>query len=398
MYALYSPEVEIQAITVVHGNTSLENTCRNLLQCLDMLSPHMTLDAPIPIAFGASQPLMDVRTTHAEHVHGEDGLPPFPSSFEDQRDSSSAAPTLYTLSHERTAAEEILYQLRRHPPHSLTLVFLGPLTNLAKAMLADSEHLSTLSRCASIVVMGGAVHQPTPGGNITPYAEFNFYADPLAASLVLQSGLPVVLVPLDVTETCRLGLSFFEEKLKPRLHRRFVLDAFLENCLQHLFVFMQSLVEDKQLQQKQQQQQNVLKMQEGKNCFSNENNNNVVLQSVEETLNTTPSLSTASIAMHDPLCLGVVIDPGILESVHAMYMDIETHPGAQTRAMCLVDGRPWKDPAEAKPMKGALYKSVQGLGPRPVDVVMKVDCDRFFAGFVQRVFQLEWDVRYAWQG
>lgn len=66
----------------------------------------------------------------------------------------------------RTAAEEILHQLRSCEPQTLSLVMLGPLTNLALAMRADDERLSVLSRVKSIVVMGGAIHQPTPGISI----------------------------------------------------------------------------------------------------------------------------------------------------------------------------------------------------------------------------------------
>jgi len=91
--------------------------------------------------------------------------------------------------------------------------------------------------------MGGAIHMPTPGGNITPNAEFNFYCDPYAASVVLQSGLPITVVPLDVTECCRLRHSVYEQQLMP-LADHAPLPSFVTSFLKHLYGHMFRLDED----------------------------------------------------------------------------------------------------------------------------------------------------------
>jgi len=120
---------------------------------------------------------------HAQHVHGHDGL------------GGISAPEPANVDIVRY--DQLYADLIQEYEAELAVVAIGPLTNLA-AMLASKPDL--MRRVGKIVIMGGAVWKP---GNVTPHAEFNFYRDPVAAAEVLSSGLPVTIVPLDVTSRCR---------------------------------------------------------------------------------------------------------------------------------------------------------------------------------------------------
>ena len=96
--------------------------------------------------------------------------------------------------------------MARQYPNELTLIATAPLTNLALALQKDREGMRKLKE---VVIMGGAVRTK---GNITPYAEFNIFSDPLAAKIVFESGLPITLVPLDVTHQVSLTSQWMEDK------------------------------------------------------------------------------------------------------------------------------------------------------------------------------------------
>lgn len=177
IFALRSPELDVRAITTVAGNTSVENALRNTLLLLDVLG------APaIPVARGAAWPLKRA-PIRAEQVHGADGLGNVTTVYPPPRRSPF----------ERDATELILSTIAAERDE-LTLVATGPLTNLARALEADA---ATVRRLGKLVVMGGAVRT---WGNTSAVAEFNFFCDPEAARAVLEAGLDVTLVPLDVTE------------------------------------------------------------------------------------------------------------------------------------------------------------------------------------------------------
>jgi purine nucleosidase len=106
-------------------------------------------------------------------------------------------------------AEELIIKMARQYPDEMTLIATAPLTNLALALQRDREGMGRLKK---ITMMGGAVRTR---GNITPYAEFNIYSDPLAAKIVLDSELPITLVPLDVTHQVPLTPQSMEERVKP---------------------------------------------------------------------------------------------------------------------------------------------------------------------------------------
>ena len=176
LFAWNSPEIQVQAITTVAGNVTVEAASTNLLRLLALRRP-----VPRPVvAAGAAGPLARALTT-ATRYHGEDGLGDLPDWPEVERLPGSPA-----------AVEVILDAARRHE-RDLTIVALGPLTNLALALKEDADALARVGR---VVAMGGAVDVP---GNVTPAAEFNMFVDPEAAHRVLAAGLPLEIVPLDAT-------------------------------------------------------------------------------------------------------------------------------------------------------------------------------------------------------
>lgn len=177
-----SPELDVLALTVVAGNAPLAGTARNAARMVAVRRP-----ARLPqIVLGAAAPLRRALVTATHDEHGGDGLgdavdwPPVTSP--------PASPS----------AAETLVALARAHGERLTLIALGPLTNLALALRLDAD---ALRRTGRVVVMGGAVDVP---GNTATDAEFNIYVDPEAAREVFDAGLRVDLVPLDATRQTRI--------------------------------------------------------------------------------------------------------------------------------------------------------------------------------------------------
>ena len=175
LLALASPELNVLGITAVAGNVPLALTARNICQVLELAGR-----TDVPVYAGAAQPLQRKLVT-AEHVHGNTGL------------NGPTLPEPSMKLAEGDAADFIVRTVRAQPAGTVTLCALGPLTNLA---LALSRAPDIAHRLQQIVLMGGGCFE---GGNITPAAEFNMYVDPHAASQVLASGAPIVMLPLDVT-------------------------------------------------------------------------------------------------------------------------------------------------------------------------------------------------------
>lgn len=176
LFALACPEaLEVLAITCVAGNVPLGMTVRNARRICELAGR-----SDLPVHAGCDRPMGRDLVT-AEHVHGRSGLdgPDLP------------APQMPVQ--EGHAVDLIIDTLRRHPPGSVTLVALGPLTNIATAFEAAPE---IAARVREIVLMGGAY---AAHGNVTPVAEFNIHVDPQAADVVLHAGAPLVMLPLDVT-------------------------------------------------------------------------------------------------------------------------------------------------------------------------------------------------------
>ncbi len=172
--ALASPEVTLEAVTTVSGNVSVEQTTYNALSLLTL-----TGHTDIPVAYGSSQPLVRERID-AAHVHGQNGL----------GDVLLPEPTIAPV--EQQAVDLIIEKIMSNPGE-ITLVPIGPLTNIALAVRREPR---IAQRVREVVIMGGALRVP---GNVTPSAEFNIFADPHAAQIVFHAGWPLRLVSLDVT-------------------------------------------------------------------------------------------------------------------------------------------------------------------------------------------------------
>jgi len=188
-----SPGVRVEAVTTVAGNVSLGQCTLNLFRLLALRQPE-----PWPaVAAGAAAPLARPLRT-AEGYHGADGL-----------GNLGDWPEVQAKPGPRHAADLIVEMARSHG-EGLTLVALGPLTNLALACAAD---LAAMRRIGRVVAMGGAVDVP---GNVTPAAEFNIHVDPEAAARVLDAGLRLDLVPLDATRQATVTRVELERALGAR--------------------------------------------------------------------------------------------------------------------------------------------------------------------------------------
>lgn len=176
LLALASPdELNVMAITTVAGNVRVDKTSRNA-----RLAREWAGREDVPVYAGAGKPL--VRTPiYAENIHGKEGLPGV-EVHEPKQGLAKGSAVQYLIDTLNTAA-----------PHSITIAMLGPQTNLALALIQAPEITQGIKE---VVVMGGAHFN---GGNITPVAEFNLFADPDAAKVVLASGVTLTYVPLDVT-------------------------------------------------------------------------------------------------------------------------------------------------------------------------------------------------------
>lgn len=175
LLALASPEVEVMGVVAVAGNVPLPLTQRNARIVCELAGRH-----DIPVFAGCDRPLRR-RLVTAEHVHGKTGLdgPPLPDPRLPLQDEDGV--------------DFIIRTLRQEPSGTVTLCPLGPLTNIATAFARAPD---IVGRVQEIVLMGGAYFEV---GNITPAAEFNIYVDPEAAAAVFAAGVPLTVMPLDVT-------------------------------------------------------------------------------------------------------------------------------------------------------------------------------------------------------
>lgn len=175
LLALASPELEVLGITAVAGNVPLPLTELNARKVLELAGRQ-----DVPVHAGCETPIKRKLVT-AEHVHGKTGLDGI----------ELPAPSIPLQS--MHAVDFIIETLRQQPEGSVTLVPIGPLTNIATAFARAPD---IIPRVQQIVLMGGAYFEV---GNITPAAEFNIYVDPEAAKEVFASGVPLVVLPLDAT-------------------------------------------------------------------------------------------------------------------------------------------------------------------------------------------------------
>lgn len=272
LLAFGSPAARVEAITTVAGNVDVDRATRNLCRIVAAAQPR-----PVPrLARGAAAPLRLPLVT-AAHVHGDDGLGGLDRHVEpDGRPRYPDPP----LSLEMRDGPDVILDVARRYGAELTLIALGPLTNVALALQRDPAAVRRIGR---IIAMGGAVAVP---GNVTPAAEFNFYVDPEAAAAVLDADLPIELIPLDVTRQVVLA----EAALAARLaEARSPLARFIEDFTRHGLDFAEAR-ED------------------------------------------------GGIILHDPLAVGVALDP-TLATFEALRVSVECE-GRHTRGLSLADRRP----------------------------------------------------------
>lgn len=301
LLALSSPELSVEGITVVAGNVEVDVGLRNALQILELAGR-----SEIPVARGAEAPLIG-RLVTSKHVHGENGL------------GNVELPAPSTAPFAGTATELMVSKIREHPGR-ITLIPVGPLTNIA---LLLKQHPELRSDIKDIVLMGGSLS----GGNITPAAEFNIYNDPEAAEIVFHAGVPLVMVGLDVTEKTVLGAKQL---------------AAVPRAASPIHQFVWNLTD----------------------FHLNER-------------------GAEGIMMHDPLAVGVVVDPTFVEIEH-LHVGVETK-GDKTRGETVAA------------RKGYMIQFRESHGTRTVvgqeeltpnaRICVEVDSERFLEFFVDRVLR-----------
>lgn len=201
LLAVASPEVQIEAVTVVHGNCSAAQGVVNALGVLELAGA-----GDVPVYRGFSRPLVQPRLL-APETHGTTGL-------------GYARLPPPTAEPRPGHAMDFLIQRIMRSPGEITLIAVGPLTNVAVALRREPRLADAVR---DVIIMGGAIRH---GGNTTPLAEFNTYVDPHAAHIVYHSGMPITLVPLDVTYQCILTPTDVKRLLRVKSPiTRFIADA-----------------------------------------------------------------------------------------------------------------------------------------------------------------------------
>ena len=185
MLALNSPELDVRAITVVPGNVTASQGLENALRMVSLANR-----CDIPVAAGAQHPLFQKLIT-AEFWHGKNGLANVALPASKCKVVSQFGP-------------DLIIQMVHDAPHEITLVPVGPLTNIALAVLKDP---SIVPLVKEVIIMGGAI----TGGNVNAAAEANIYNDPEAAQIVFQAGWPLTMVGLDVGDKTLFSQRYLDQ-------------------------------------------------------------------------------------------------------------------------------------------------------------------------------------------
>jgi inosine-uridine nucleoside N-ribohydrolase len=281
LLALRSPELDVIGITTVCGNVPVGQATKNLIRVLSLLPPSSVL-----VGQGAARPLeYQLATTAA--FHGTDGLGELDRFVDEAGVCRYAAPRLPAA---LPTAQEVWQECGRRCPGELVLISLGPLTNLALALKVSP---ATVQRFTRIIAMAGAIAVP---GNATPAAEFNVYVDPHAAKRVLQAGLPLTLVPLDVTTQVGYDRSRIAALAQGSSDR---VTCFIADALGRGFDFAETV--------------------EGH----------------------------GQVYLHDPLAVAAVLDPSLIRA-EALHVEVET-AGEAARGATIADRRMLQPEHKAKP-------------------------------------------------
>jgi inosine-uridine nucleoside N-ribohydrolase len=185
MLALNSPELDVRGLTVVPGNVTAAMGLENALRMVSLANR-----CDIPVAAGAQHPLFQKLIT-AEFWHGKNGLA-----------NVELPPSKCTV--DPRFGPDLIIQLVHASPHEITLVPVGPLTNIALAVEKDP---SIVPLVKEVILMGGSIS----GGNVTAAAEFNIYNDPEAAQIVFQAGWPLTMVGLEVGNRALFTHKYLDE-------------------------------------------------------------------------------------------------------------------------------------------------------------------------------------------
>lgn len=266
MTAILHPDIELVAACSVNGNQTIEKTTENTLRVMEFLKR-----PDIPVYRGCELPMVctldperkpDVPKVEKSDVHG-DWLP-IPKA---------------TIKVQSQHAVNYLIDTYMNTTESITLVPVGPLTNLGMALRIEPR---IAERIPEVVIMGGGHHI----GNVTPSAEWNIYVDPEAARIVMQSGIPIRLVPLDATHA---AYTTYEEAI--------AIQNIDSPYAKAAASFMLERIEGYKLFDKQM-----------------------------GALNATP--------VHDALCIAAIIDPDILEDVVECFVDVDCFGVTDGRTVC----------------------------------------------------------------
>jgi purine nucleosidase len=177
LLALASPEIKLEALTTTQGNVTLEKATLNALSVLELARA-----SHIPVARGSLLPLVEPLRASAA-VHGESGI------------GNSKLPAPQAKPVPQHAVDYLIERVLAEPDE-ISIFPIGPLTNIAMAIRKEPRFAGAVKE---LVIMGGAILEY---GNMTPQAEFNIYVDPHAAHIVFHAGIPITLIPLDVTHKC----------------------------------------------------------------------------------------------------------------------------------------------------------------------------------------------------
>jgi purine nucleosidase len=189
LLALASPEIKLEALTTTQGNVTVEKATRNALSVLELGGA-----GHIPVAKGSVLPLVQPLRASA-YVHGESGI------------GNAQLPEPQTKPVQGHAVDYLIDRVIAEP-NEVSIFPIGPMTNIAMAIRKEPRFAKSVKE---LVIMGGAIQE---GGNMTPLAEFNIYVDPHAAHIVFHSGIPITLIPLDVTHKCLIKQEHVDRLLK----------------------------------------------------------------------------------------------------------------------------------------------------------------------------------------
>ena len=302
MLALYSPELDVRALTVVPGNVTASQGLENALRMVSLANR-----CDIPVAAGAQHPLFQKLIT-AEFWHGKNGLA-----------NVELPPSKCKV--DARFGPDLIIQMVHALPHDITLVPVGPLTNIALAVLKDP---SIVPLVKEVVLMGGSIS----GGNVNAAAEANIHNDPEAAQIVFQAGWPLTMVGLDVGDKTLLSRKYLDQLAST-----------------HGPV------------------------------------NDFIYAVAKYLIDLSAQFGWAGTPMYDPLAVGVVID-STLVTAREMHVDVETR-GEFTRGETVANHRGTVE-RNVLHGDRYMIEAVDKVSPN-TKVCIAVDADRFLQLFVSRI-------------